>query len=65
MYRSMDDSQMMLPILHKITLKDALRHAPFIKGKVSRSTADFSIRQISEEIARVIHATEPNHHRLR
>lgn len=63
MYRSMDDSQVMLPILHNMTRKDMLRHAPFMKGKVSRSTADFSITQIAEEIARVIHAADPSRYR--
>jgi uncharacterized protein YxjI len=46
--------QMILPLWHNITKEEIVRISPSLVNKLARSTSDFSIEVIAEEIASVI-----------
>ena len=52
---SMSGEQGVLPIWHNLTKAQVIAESPSLADKVARSTADFTIEEIAEEIARVIH----------
>src|SRR6266496_5017723 len=54
MYSVINDRQVLLPIVHRMTGSELLERAPFMEGKIWRSTADFSIEQLAKEIAHVV-----------
>ncbi len=46
--------QVILPIWHKITKQEVIEHSPSLADKVARSTSDFTVEEIAQEIAEVI-----------
>jgi hypothetical protein len=52
--REMAGRQVILPLWHRITKAEVLAISPSLADKVARSTSDFTVEQIAEEIAAVI-----------
>lgn len=50
------DTPVILPVWHNITKADVAAHSPILAGKLARSTAAYSLEQISIEIAGVARA---------
>ncbi len=50
--QSVAGEQNLLPIWHKVTKDEVRAHSPSLADKVARSTADFTVDEIAEEIAR-------------
>lgn len=47
-------SQQILPIWHNLSKSEVAMHSPSLANTIARSTANFSIEQIAEEIAEVV-----------
>ncbi len=57
--RSVDGSQVLLPLWHKITKAEVMAQSPSLADKLARSTTDSTLEEIAAEIAEVIaRATE-------
>ena len=54
--RSVDRSQVMLPIWHSISRDEVVSYSPSIADKVARNTSTHTIDEISTEIADLIHS---------
>ena len=52
--REMTGEQVILPLWHKISKRQVIEYSPSLADKVARSTSDFTIDEIAEEIASVI-----------
>ena len=52
----MTGEQTILPLWHRLTKNDVIRESPSLADKIARSTSDFTIEQIADEIADVIRA---------
>ena len=52
--REMTGEQVILPLWHRITKEEVMAKSPSLADKVARSTADFTVAEIAEEIADVI-----------
>ena len=52
--RSVSGEQRLLPIWHNITKKEIMDYCPSILDKIARSTTDFTVEEIADEIADVI-----------
>ena len=52
--REMTGEQVILPLWHRISKQEVIDHSPSLADKVARSTSDFTIEEISAEIADVI-----------
>ena len=52
--RSVSGEQQLLPIWHNITKKEIMDYCPSILDKIARSTTDFTVEEIADEIADVI-----------
>ena len=50
--RAVAGEQNLLPIWHKITKDEVRAQNPSLAGKVARSTSQFSVQEIAEEIAK-------------
>ena len=48
--------QTILPLWHRLTKDDVIRESPSLADKIARSTSEFTIEQIADEIADVIKA---------
>jgi len=52
--REMTGKQIILPLWHNITRNELIRISPSLADKMARSTSDYTIQQIADEIASVI-----------
>lgn len=52
--RSVSGEQTLLPIWHEITKDEVQRFSPSLVNKIARSTAQFTVEEIAEEIAEVV-----------
>lgn len=52
--REMTNEQVILPLWHRITKAEIINHSPSLADKLARSTSDFTIEEIAQEIADVI-----------
>ena len=52
--KEMTGEQVILPLWHQISKQEIIDHSPSLADKVARSTSDFTIAEIAEEIAGVI-----------
>ncbi|WP_420645879.1 DUF1883 domain-containing protein [Candidatus Leptofilum sp.] len=52
--REMTGEQVILPLWHRVTKSEVISYSPSLADKVARSTADFTIEEIAQEIANVI-----------
>ena len=50
----MTGEQTILPLWHRLTKDDVIRESPSLADKIARSTAEFTVQQIADEIADVI-----------
>jgi hypothetical protein len=50
--RSIAGQQSILPIWHKITRDEVMAQSPSLADKLARSTSEYTIAEIAEEIAR-------------
>ena len=55
--REMTGEQIILPLWHRVTKADVIAQSPSLADKLARSTSEFTIEQIADEIAQVISAT--------
>lgn len=56
--REMTGQQVILPLWHNISKAEVIRVSPSLADKVARSTSDFTIDEIAEEIASVINSSK-------
>jgi hypothetical protein len=54
--RSVDGSQVLLPLWHRITKAEVMAHSPSLADKLARSTSDSTLEEIAAEIAEVVFA---------
>ena len=52
----MAGEQTILPLWHRLTKDDVIRESPSLSDKIARSTSEFTIEQIADEIADVMEA---------
>jgi hypothetical protein len=52
--RSVDGSQVLLPLWHKLTKAEVVAQSPSLADKVARSTTDSTLEEIAAEIAKVV-----------
>lgn len=52
--REMTGEQVILPLWHDITKAELIRHSPSLADKVARSTTEWTLAEIAEEIASII-----------
>lgn len=52
--RTVNGEQIMLPIWHNITKQEVINYSPSLADKMARSTTDFTVEEIAEEIADLI-----------
>jgi len=53
--RAVSGEQILLPIWHDITKQEVVEYSPSLADKVARNTAVYTIDEIADEIAEVIH----------
>ena len=49
--RAVNNEQVMLPIWHNVTKREVLNYSPSLADKLARSTTDFTVEEIADEIA--------------
>lgn len=54
--RSVDGSQVLLPLWHKLTKAEVMAHSPSLADKLARNTTDSTLDEIAAEIADVVKA---------
>lgn len=54
--RAVNGEQIMLPIWHNVTKREVLNYSSSLADKLARSTTDFTVEEIADEIADVIKA---------
>lgn len=52
--KSVNGEQTMLPIWHNITKREVINYSPSLADKLARSTTDFTVEEIADEIADLI-----------
>lgn len=52
--REMDEAKIILPIWHKVSKDEVLRFSPVLADKVSLKSSDYSMAEISSEIASIV-----------
>lgn len=52
--RSVNGEQTMLPVWHNITKREVINYSPSLADKLARSTTDFTVEEIADEIADLI-----------
>ena len=52
--RAVNGEQTMLPIWHNITKREVINYSPSLADKLARSTTDFTVEEIADEIADLI-----------
>ncbi len=50
-----DSSKVILPVWHEISRDEVVGHSPSLADKVALKTSDYSLEEIADELARVIH----------
>ena len=53
--RAVNGEQVMLPIWHNVTKREVIDYSPSLADKLARNTTDFTIEEIADEIADLIH----------
>lgn len=53
--RVVNGEQVMLPIWHNVTKREVIDYSPSLADKLARNTTDFTIEEIADEIADLIH----------
>jgi len=56
--KKMNGDQVILPVWHRLTKDEVLARSPFLLDLIARSTSEFTIAEIAQEIAGVVGATE-------
>ena len=54
--RSVDGSQVLLPLWHRLTKAEVMAYSPSLADKLARSTGDSTLEEIAAEIAEVVSA---------
>ena len=54
--RAVNGDQTILPIWHNITKREVINYSPSLADKLARSTTEFTIEEIAEEIADLINS---------
>jgi hypothetical protein len=54
--RSVDGSQVLLPLWHRLTRAEVMAHSPSLADRLARSTTDSTLEEIAAEIAEVVSA---------
>lgn len=54
--RSVDGSQVLLPLWHRLTKAEVIAYSPSLADKLARSTGDSTLEEIAAEIAEVVSA---------
>lgn len=52
--RAVSGEQTMLPIWHNVTKREVINYSPSLADKLARSTTDFTVEEIADEIADLI-----------
>jgi hypothetical protein len=52
--RSVDGSQVLLPLWHRLTKAEVMAYSPSLADKLARTTADSTLEEIAVEIASVV-----------
>ncbi len=52
--RTVNGEQTMLPIWHNVTKREVINYSPSLADKLARSTTDFTVEEIADEIADLI-----------
>jgi len=52
--RSVDGSQVLLPLWHRLTKAEVMAYSPSLADKLARSTSDSTLDEIAGEIAAVV-----------
>lgn len=52
--RSVNGEQTMLPVWHNITKREVINYSPSLADKLARSTTDFTVEEIADEITDLI-----------
>ena len=52
--RSVNGEQTMLPVWHNVTRREVIDYSPSLADKLARSTTDFTVEEIADEIADLI-----------
>ena len=52
--RSVNGEQTMLPVWHNVTRREVIDYSPSLADKLARSTTDFAVEEIADEIADLI-----------
>ena len=52
--KTISGEQTMLPIWHNVTKREVIDYSPSLADKLARSTTDFTVEEIAEEIADLI-----------
>lgn len=52
--RAVNGEQTMLPVWHNVTKREVLNYSPSLVDKLARSTTDFTVEEIADEIADLI-----------
>ena len=52
--RTVNGEQTMLPIWHNVTKREVVNYSPSLADKLARSTTDFTVEEIADEIADLI-----------
>lgn len=52
--RSVDNSQVLLPLWHRLTKTEVMSYSPSLADKLARSTTDSTLEEIAAEIAEVV-----------
>ncbi len=53
--KAVNGEQTMLPIWHNVTKREVINYSPSLADKLARSTTDFTVEEIADEIADLIH----------
>jgi hypothetical protein len=53
--RSVSGEQILLPIWHNISKSEVIEYSPSLADKVARSTSNYTVEEIANEIIEVIH----------
>lgn len=54
--KAVNGEQTMLPVWHNVTKREVINYSPSLADKLARSTTDFTVEEIADEIADLINA---------
>ena len=58
--RAVNGEQTMLPVWHNVTKREVINYSPSLADKLARSTTEFTVEEIAEEIADLIESQKRN-----